>query len=156
MPAISSRRSIVPGCRFTISRTSRGPTTVPTSALTHLVSGTAHRSEWEVYYHSLYSSENAENLAMNTESVHELIDLCNDNHISLLIANVPELHCFEDYRFSYATDYIRGLAQETNVPFIDLLLPFSKFVPESLWVSPDDLHANEKPTRSSRARLEAE
>ena len=103
---------------------------------------TSRRAEWEVYYRKLYSSENADNLAMNTRSVHELIDLCNENHISLLIANVPELHGFEDYRFSYATEYIKGLAQDADVPFIDLLVPFSEYVAESLWVSPDDPHAN--------------
>jgi lysophospholipase L1-like esterase len=79
---------------------------------------------------------------MNRESVTELIRLCNENHIRLLIVNIPEMHQFRPYRFAYATDRIRSLAAEGNVPFIDLLAAFSGTEPESLWVSPEDPHAN--------------
>lgn len=98
--------------------------------------------EWSAYYHSLYSAENEENLTANRESVRDLIRLCRENDISLLIASIPELHSFRHYRFSCATEHIRTLAEEGDVPFLDLLPAFSTYKPESLWVSLEDPHAN--------------
>jgi lysophospholipase L1-like esterase len=98
--------------------------------------------EWSSYYRMLYSDENAANLATNTASVKELAQLCRERDITLLIANIPELHELSGYPFSYATDYIEELAAEADVPFIDLLPALSEYEPESLWVSPEDPHAN--------------
>jgi lysophospholipase L1-like esterase len=114
---------------------------------TRLRATAAHTPEWQVYYRHLYSHENAENLAMNTESVNELIELCSDNHIGLLIVSIPEMHDFGEYQFSFAVDYIRGLAEQAGIPFIDLLPAFGESVPESMWVSLDDLHANSRAHR---------
>jgi lysophospholipase L1-like esterase len=102
----------------------------------------AETFEWSAYYRMLYSTENAGNLAMNTASVKELVRLCRDREIRLLIVNIPELHNFLAYPFSYATDYIEELAAEADVPFLDLLPALSEYEPESLWVSPEDPHAN--------------
>lgn len=98
--------------------------------------------EWSTYYRGLYSSANSANLAMNTASFRELARLCDDNDIRLLVVNIPELHDVSAYPFSYATDYIRDLAAESSVPFMDLLPALSGYEPESLWVSLEDPHAN--------------
>lgn len=98
--------------------------------------------EWSSYYRSLYSPENSENLASNRESMRELVRLCDESDVKLLIVNIPEMHEFKDYQFVYATDYVRRFAKESNVPFIDLLPAFSAYAPESLWVSSEDPHAN--------------
>jgi lysophospholipase L1-like esterase len=97
---------------------------------------------WTSYYRSLYSPENSSNLTRTRESLMELIELCDAGGIDLLIVSIPELREVGDYRFSYATEYVRGLAQEGGVPFLDLLPALSAHEPESLWVSPEDPHAN--------------
>jgi lysophospholipase L1-like esterase len=110
--------------------------------LVRLRASLAETFEWGAYYRRLYSPDNADNLAMNTASINELVGICRRSDTNLLIVNIPEMHDFENYQFSYATDYIAGLAREGDVPFIDLLPSFSEYVPESLWVSPEDPHAS--------------
>ena len=99
---------------------------------------------WSEYYQQLYSPENSKNLVSTKESIRELIKLCNENNVKLLIVNIPEFHRFKEYPFPYATEYIRNLASEANVPFLDLLPSFINYPPESLWVSSEDPHANAK------------
>jgi lysophospholipase L1-like esterase len=99
-------------------------------------------SGWSSYYRSLYSPENAPDRESNRESIRELIRLCDENHIDLLIANLPELRRLRPYPFTYATNYIRDLAEEGGVPFIDMLPALSIYESESLWISVEDSHAN--------------
>ena len=80
-------------------------------------------SDWSSYYQRLYSPENTGNRKSNRESIRELIHLCDENHINLLIANLPELRQLRPYPFTCATDYIRGLAEEGDVPFIPVGQP---------------------------------
>lgn len=56
----------------------------------------------------------------------------------------PELHQLENYPLSAATKHIAGFANETGLPFFDLLPVFAPHQPESLWVSPEDAHGNAK------------
>ncbi|MCF7957048.1 MAG: SGNH/GDSL hydrolase family protein [Phycisphaerae bacterium] len=99
---------------------------------------------WCDYYAGLYSEENASNLNKNKASLEELIHICKTKDISLYIVNIPEMHDFENYQFTYATDYIRSVAEEGEVPFMDLLPTLKKHAPETMWVSPEDPHANGK------------
>jgi len=62
----------------------------------------------------------------------------------LLIVNIPDLRRLKNYPFAFATDHIRGLADTSNVPFLDLLPVFEKYSGESLWVGPKDPHMNAK------------
>jgi lysophospholipase L1-like esterase len=112
--------------------------------LTRLRSRFLRTFEWSTHYRRLYSPENADNLDSNTESIRELIRLCDENDIRLLIVNIPEMHEFKKYQFTYATDYVRDLAQEGGVEFLDMLPAFSGHEPESLWISLEDPHANAK------------
>jgi len=100
--------------------------------------------EWSTYYEYLYSMENLENLKANRDSIRELIALCKKNEIELLIVNIPELRNLREYRFSQATEHIKSLAEEARVPFLDMLVAFTDHEPESLWVKPEDPHANAK------------
>ncbi len=99
---------------------------------------------WDKYYSALYSSKNSQNLASNRKSIKELVELCKKNNIEILIVNIPELHMLKEYPFPYATEYIRGLAKEEDVPFLDLLPSFTEYEPKSLWVSLEDPHVNAK------------
>ena len=97
---------------------------------------------WTSYYRDLYSQENSSNLVRTRESLVELLGLCDTHGIDLLVVNIPEPREVGDYRFSYATEYVEGLTQEMDIPFLDLLPALSAYESESLWVSPEDSHAN--------------
>ena len=99
--------------------------------------------EWSEYYSNLYSSENSKNLAATEKAIKELINLCKDNGIRLLIVNIPELRALKRYKFQKATSFIRSLAEQENVSFLDLLPALVEYDPESLWVSLEDPHASE-------------
>jgi lysophospholipase L1-like esterase len=98
---------------------------------------------WSRYYRSLYSEENAKNLAATRRAIKELIKICSQNDIKLLIVNIPELRSLKNYQFSKATRYIQSLAEAQNVLFLDLLPALVGQEAESLWVSPEDPHASE-------------
>lgn len=95
------------------------------------------------YYKSIYSAD-SESKQKNVKAIRELIRLCDDRHIELLIVNIPDLRRLKNYPFSFATDHIRGLAEEAHVPFLDLLPVFDRYEAKSLWVSPDDPHMNSR------------
>jgi lysophospholipase L1-like esterase len=99
---------------------------------------------WSSYYRRLYSDANAANLAANRQSLEELVRLCRESGIRLLVVNLPEMHQFSPYPFAYATDYISGLAAANGVPFLDMLPALKDYDPSSLWVSREDHHANAK------------
>jgi len=99
--------------------------------------------KWETYYQQLYD-ENSKSLAMNKSSIKELSKICKDARIQLLIVNIPELHELKEYPFSFATEYVRNIAVENHLPFLDMLPFLKNYNPESLWVTPEDTHANVK------------
>lgn len=100
--------------------------------------------EWSTYYRDLYSPKNAANLSAASGAVTEIAGLCRKSGVPLLVVNIPELRELRPYRFGYATDFMRGLAEENGVPFLDLLPALSIYPPSSLWVSAEDPHANGK------------
>jgi hypothetical protein len=83
-------------------------------------------------------------MSKNSDSIKELARICKDRNIKLLIVNIPDLRRVKGYPFAFATDYIRGLAVELHVPFLDLLPAFEKYEAKTLWVSPEDPHMNSK------------
>ncbi len=112
--------------------------------LTRLRSRLQEGFQWQGYYRDLYSDAASGDLAANREAFCELVTLCKNRGIGILVVNVPELRELNRYPFDYATDYIRNLALEADVPFVDLLPGLRGYDPQSLWVSPEDPHANAK------------
>lgn len=111
------------------------------------------RLQWSDYYQSLYSAGNSQNVNLNRDSIMELAQLCRENKIELLIVHIPELRSFTEYRFSEATEYIRSVAEEAAAPFLDLFGALAGHEPQSLWVSPEDPHANAKANTIIAERL---
>lgn len=99
---------------------------------------------WQNYYKKLYSDENINALNQNKESLHELITICKQENIKLLFVNIPELHQIKDYPLDISTEYIKDIAKERDVSFINLLDYLNDYEPETLWVSKEDVHANAK------------
>lgn len=96
---------------------------------------------WSDYYASLYAPD-APGLAENRVAIKHLVELCRQNKIQLLIANYPELHELRNYPFPQASEYIRSMAMEYQVPFVDLLPALVPYEPQKLWVSNEDTHGN--------------
>jgi hypothetical protein len=99
---------------------------------------------YKEYYRNLYLPTNSKGLLDASGSIRELMNLCEENKIKLLIVNIPELHGFKDYPFNFATDFIKALADENNISFLDLLPRLVAYPPQSLWVSMEDPHLNAK------------
>jgi len=98
--------------------------------------------DWlNAYYRRIYAA-GAPGLQRNRQSLQELVALCKSRNIRLLVVNIPDLRRLENYPFGFATDFIRGIAAEGGVPFLDLLPVFGKFPGKSLWVSGEDSHMN--------------
>jgi lysophospholipase L1-like esterase len=112
--------------------------------LTRLRSRFLRNFEWSTYYRDLYSSKNSASLTAAAQATRDIARLCSEKGIRLLVVNIPELRELQPYRFAYATDYIRNLAEESGVPFLDLLPALKSYPPQSLWVSNEDPHANSK------------
>jgi hypothetical protein len=107
----------------------------------------AEGRQWDAYYRGLYSEANAEHLTACRQAFRELAALCRDRGIKLLVASIPELRELNEYPFEYATDHIKSMSAEEGVPFVDLLAGLKPHNPASLWVSPEDPHANAKANR---------
>jgi lysophospholipase L1-like esterase len=93
------------------------------------------------YYSRLYDPD-APGLRQNRQALLELIRICRERNIRLLMVNIPDLRRLDTYPFTYATAFIRGLAAENRVPFLDLLPVFAGDGGRSLWVSDEDSHSN--------------
>jgi lysophospholipase L1-like esterase len=95
------------------------------------------------YYRRIYSDGSVAK-DMNTDALRELVRLCRDRGIKLLMVNIPDLRRLRGYPFSFATDHIRRLAEDSHVPFLDLLPAFETYDEQALWVSQEDPHMNTK------------
>lgn len=98
---------------------------------------------WKDYYGSFYR-EGSQTLPDNRAALNEIATICKRGGIKTLYVNIPELHQLKDYPLANVTDYVRSVAEENQIPFLDLLPVIQDENPESLWVSPEDAHANER------------
>lgn len=103
----------------------------------------SHKDWLTWYYRSIYAPE-SEGMKKSGEALRELVRICKERKIKLLLVNIPDLRRLENYPFDFATAHIRGFASEQQLPFLDLLPVFSPYEGKSLWVSPEDSHMNAK------------
>lgn len=99
--------------------------------------------EWKSYYSNIYNKEN-EALKQNANSLLELIRICKKKNIDLLFVNIPELRQLNNYEFLLSTNFIKDIAKNNNIDFIDLYDIFKNYEARLLWVSDEDPHANSK------------
>ena len=85
----------------------------------------SYRKEWTDYYLGLYDDGRSQGWLNSKAAIHKLAAYCKENHIKLLIANFPELHDVQNYRFGRITELVREAAKENDVAFVDLL-PYVK------------------------------
>lgn len=102
------------------------------------------RPTWLDYYHSLYAP-NAPGWKACQEAIAELANLRDKHQFKLVIAVIPELHQLgKNYPFRREHEEVRMLAEDANVPVWDLLPSFDGVDESTLWVTPEDTHANSK------------
>ncbi len=98
------------------------------------------RDSYEEYLRSLYR-EGSPELAAHRELLGEFLRKVGGR---VTVAIVPVLHDLDDYPFSTAHDYVKGLARASGVEVIDLLDAFQGMEASDLVVNPYDYHFNEK------------
>jgi lysophospholipase L1-like esterase len=100
------------------------------------------RMDWAQYYLSLYGDGASSGWRNARDAISQLADYARENHITLLVASLPELHDVGNYRLQRITDLVRQAAEEKGVAFVDVL-PYLKDQQSSkLWVTPPDPHPN--------------
>lgn len=97
--------------------------------------------DWKSYYGNLYRPGEPGFVA-GRQALLELIGLCRERGIKLLIASIPELRELKEYPFPQATEFVRTLSTEQGVPFLDLRSALVNEDPATLWVTREDPHAN--------------
>ena len=97
---------------------------------------------WENFYKKTFSDEKFVKKSLN--EIIKLNNYCNQNNILLIINNIPELRNLMNYKFSSETQIIKNFSKENNIMFIDSYDILKNHAEETLWVSNEDTHANDK------------
>jgi lysophospholipase L1-like esterase len=100
------------------------------------------KSDWADYYLGLYGRGNSKGWLDAKAFIEKLSAYSRSNGIALVIANLPELHDVQHYRFQEISDLVRSAASEYGAGYVDLLPFLEKEDSAALWVSPGDQHPN--------------
>ena len=97
---------------------------------------------WDEYYLGLFGNGDTPGWLAARDAIRRLSDYCKANKITLVIANLPELHDVANYPFSRITDLVAEEARVDGVHFVDLLPWLKQEKSSKLWVSAPDPHPN--------------
>ena len=97
---------------------------------------------WENFYKKTFADEKFVKKSLN--EIIKLNNYCNQNNILLIINNIPELRDLINYKFSSETRIIKNFSKENDIIFIDSYDILKNHAEETLWVSNEDSHANDK------------
>ena len=100
------------------------------------------KSDWADYYVNLYDGGKSKGWLNAKNSIEKLATYCRSNGIALVIANLPELHDAQHYRFEEISNLVKDAAIEYGAHYVDLLPYLQKEDSVALWVSPGDQHPN--------------
>ena len=92
------------------------------------------------YYQNQYSK--SDKVTKNADAISRLAQLCKVNNVKLLIVNIPDLRDLSDYKYNFVSKYIKGIADELNIAFLDLFHSVKDEDSKKLWVSYEDPHSN--------------
>jgi hypothetical protein len=103
------------------------------------------RASYGDYYEGLYSSS-APGWEKARGAMEELVELSRADGFGLCMFILPELHAVgTDYLFSDVHEKVEAAARNAGMTNVfDLAGSFRDEEPESLWVSMDDAHPNDK------------
>ena len=97
---------------------------------------------WENFYKKTFVDEKF--VKKSLDEIIKLNDYCKKNNILLIINNIPELRNLIKYKFSSQTLMIKNFSKENNIMFVDSYDILKNHAEETLWVSTEDSHANDK------------
>ena len=97
---------------------------------------------WENFYKKTFADEKFVKKSLN--EIIKLNNYCSQNNILLIINNIPELRDLINYKFSSETQIIKNFSKENDIIFIDSYDILKNHAEETLWVSNEDTHANDK------------
>ena len=97
---------------------------------------------WENFYKKTFADEKF--VKKSLKEIIKLNNYCNQNNILLIINNIPELRNLINYKFSSETRIIKNFSKENDIIFIDSYDILKNHAEETLWVSNEDSHANDK------------
>lgn len=99
------------------------------------------RGSWDDYYRRLYR-EDAEGWRGARAAILRFGEICRQHGMRCLIVYQPELHQLDPYPFVDAQRAVAAVADEAQIPFLDLLPALRGLDPRTLWVSVEDTHPN--------------
>jgi len=76
--------------------------------------------------------------------IKKLKKFCIKNNIAFVIHNIPELRNLKNYKFKNETKIIKNFSDINEIIFIDSFDVLKNYDEETLWVTIEDSHANEK------------
>ena len=97
---------------------------------------------WENFYKKTFADDKFVKKSLN--EIIKLNNYCTQNNILLIINNIPELRDLINYKFSSETQIIKNFSKENDIIFIDSYDILKNHAEETLWVSNEDSHANDK------------
>ena len=97
---------------------------------------------WENFYRKIFEDKEFVNKSLN--QIKRLNDYCNKKNIMFVINNIPELRDLKNYKFLKETKIIRNFSDQNDIMFIDSFDILKNHQEETLVVSKEDAHLNDK------------
>ena len=97
---------------------------------------------WRNFYRKTFKDKEFVNKSLN--QIKRLNDYCNKKNIMFVINNIPELRDLKNYKFLKETEIIRNFSNQNNIMFIDSFDILKNHQEETLMVSKEDAHSNDK------------
>ena len=97
---------------------------------------------WKNFYRKTFEDKEFINKSLN--QIKRLNDYCNKKNIMFVINNIPELRDLKNYKFLKETKIIRNFSDQNDIMFIDSFDILKNHQEETLVVSKEDAHLNDK------------
>ena len=97
---------------------------------------------WKNFYRKTFEDKEFVNKSLN--QIKRLNDYCNKKNIMFVINNIPELRDLKNYKFLKETEIIRNFSNQNDIMFIDSFDILKNHQEETLMVSKEDAHSNDK------------
>ncbi len=101
-----------------------------------------NKPNWQNFYSKNFEDQII--IEQTKKEISKLNDYCKKNNIKFIIHNIPELRDLKDYKFKKETNLIKNFAVENKITFFDSFEDLKNYNEESLWVTLEDSHANDK------------
>jgi lysophospholipase L1-like esterase len=93
------------------------------------------------HYRAVYQP-NAPGFVLMQARLKEAAEYAKTHHIRLYLAMTPDVHNLTDYKFTFAHDTMRRIAEADGYTYVDLLPAMAGRLPEALFAMPGDPHPN--------------